>query len=72
MNEFLGPSGVTPPTSEEEYSKAPYFEGPAVSTGPLVKIFKVFGWLMLACAGLVLWVMGSFINDTLKGKQNQR
>jgi len=72
MNEFLGPSATTPRTSEEEYSKAPYFDGPTVSTGPLVKIFKVFGWLLLACTGLVFWVMGSFISDTLKGKQNQK
>ena len=72
MNDWLGPSAFTPKPSDEEYSKAPYFDGPTVSTGPLVKIFKVFGWLMLACTGLVLWVMGSFISDTLKGKQNQK
>jgi hypothetical protein len=75
MNEFLGPSATTPRTSEEDYSKAPYFDGPTVSSGPVAKFFKWFGIALAAMLGLVLWVMGSFLHDTLKygpnGKKNR-
>jgi hypothetical protein len=60
MNDWLGPSAVTPPTSEEQYSKALRFDG------PVGKLFKWFGIAVAAMLGLVLWVMGSFISDTLK------
>ena len=76
MNDWLGPSAFAPKPSEEEYSKAPIFDGPEGSAGPVAKIFKVFGMLVLAGTGLVVWVMGSVIHDTLKygpnGKQKRR
>ena len=60
MNDWLGPSAVTPPTSEEQLSKALRFDG------PVGKFFKWIGIAVAAMLGLVLWVMGSFISDTLK------
>ena len=66
MNDWLGPSAFTPKPSEEEYSKALNFDGPEGSSGPVVKIFIWFGIAVAAMIGFVLWVMGSFIHDTLK------
>jgi hypothetical protein len=33
------------------------------------KIFKFFGWLIVACFGLVMYVMFGFLFGTLKGKR---
>ncbi|NDH65681.1 MAG: hypothetical protein EBY26_04820 [Microbacteriaceae bacterium] len=60
MNDWLGPSAFTPKPSEEEYSRAPKFDG------PVGKFFKWFGIAVAAMLGFVLWVMGSFISDTIK------